>query len=76
MLGCEIEALGSASAVVKSDPLTRETTVSGVYVAGDAGTPVQSGIFAAASGANAAYFINHALVAEEFTAVGKQRIAT
>ena len=47
-----------------------------VYVAGDAGTPVQSVIFAAASGANAAYFINHALVAEEFASAGEQRIGT
>lgn len=76
MLGCEIESVGPAPAVVKSDPLTRETTVPGVYVAGDAGSPVQSVIFAAASGANAAYFMNHALVAEEFAAAGEQRIAT
>lgn len=65
MLGCEISAVGPAPAVVKSDPTTRETTVPGVYVAGDAGYPIQSAILAAASGANAAYFLNHALAAED-----------
>lgn len=68
MLGCEIVAMGPAPAVVKCAPMTRETTVPGVYVAGDAGSPpspLQSAILAAASGANAAYFLNHALAAED-----------
>ncbi len=68
MLGCEIVALGQAPAGVKSDPTTRETTVAGVYVAGDAGNAVQSALLAAASGANAAFFVNHSLVAEEVAA--------
>ena len=76
MLGCEIEPEGSAPAVLKSDPLTRETTVPGLDVAGDASSPVQSVIFAAASGANAAYFMNHAMVAEEFAAAGEPRPVT
>jgi hypothetical protein len=42
--------------------------VAGVYVAGDAGNAVQSALLAAASGANAAFFVNHALVADEVAA--------
>jgi thioredoxin reductase len=64
-LGCEIVAMGPASEVVKADPLTNETSVPGVYVAGDAGSPLQSVALAAASGANAAAFLNHALCAED-----------
>lgn len=52
--------------VVRNDPATRETTVPGVYAAGDAGNaPAQSVVLAAASGANAAYFLNHALAMED-----------
>jgi thioredoxin reductase len=68
MLGCEIVAMGQAPAGVKSEPTTRETSVAGVYVAGDAGNPVQSALLAAASGANAAFFVNHSLVADEVAA--------
>jgi thioredoxin reductase len=68
MLGCEIVARGQAAAGVNSDATTRETTVAGVYVAGDAGNPVQSALLAAASGANAAFFVNHSLVADEVAA--------
>jgi thioredoxin reductase len=68
MLGCEIVAMGQAPAGVKNDPTTRETTVAGVYVAGDAGNAVQSALLAAASGANAAFFVNHSLVADEVAA--------
>ena len=35
----------------------------GVYAAGDTGNPIQ--VLAAASGANAAYFVNHDLAMEE-----------
>ena len=68
MLGCEIGPMGQARAGVKADPTTRETTVAGVHVAGDAGNPVQSALLAAASGANAALFVNHSLVADEVAA--------
>jgi len=64
MLGCEIGAMGPLGAVVKSDPMTRETTVPGVYVAGDA-AGAQAVLLAAASGAAAAGFANHALAAED-----------
>ncbi len=64
-LGCETEAMGLLPAVIKSDPTTRETTVPGVFVAGDAGTMMQGAIMAAASGAGAAAFLNHALIFED-----------
>ncbi len=56
--------------MVTSDPTTRETTVPGVYAVGDAvGTgPLQSVALAAASGAAAAYFVNHALATEDVEA--------
>jgi thioredoxin reductase len=64
-LGCEMEEMGLLTNLVKADQMTRETTVPGVYVAGDAGTMLQGAIMAAASGASAAAFINHSLIAEE-----------
>ncbi len=64
-LGCEIMAMGPLPAVVKGDPMTKETTVPGVYVAGDAGTMLQGAIMAAASGAAAAAFLNRALATED-----------
>ena len=64
-LGCEIVAMGPAMEVVKADPMTRETSVPGVYVAGDAGPPPQSVVMAAASGASAAAFLNHTLCGED-----------
>jgi thioredoxin reductase len=65
-LGCVVEEVGPAKArVVRSDPTTKETSVAGVYVAGDAANPIQSVVLAAASGANAAYFANHALATED-----------
>lgn len=45
--------------------MTRETSVPGVYVAGDAGSPLQQIVSAAASGASAAAFLNHALSDED-----------
>lgn len=64
-LGCEMEVMGSDAELVKVDPMTRETSVSGVYVAGDAGPPPQSVVVDAASGASAAAFLNHALCGED-----------
>jgi thioredoxin reductase len=68
VLGCEIEAMGPLPAIVKSDPTTKETTVTGVYVVGDAGTMMQGVVMAAASGAVAASFANHALAAADIAA--------
>jgi thioredoxin reductase len=64
-LGCEFEATEPLPTTVKNDPMTKETTVPGVYVAGDAGTMIQTAIAAASSGAVAAAFINHSLVTED-----------
>jgi len=63
-LGCELERVGHAL-VVKNDPVSKETSVPGVYAAGDVTSPVQSVVLAAASGASAAYFVNHALASED-----------
>ena len=65
ILGCEVGQMGPAPCIVKNDPMTKETTVPGVYVAGDAGSSMQQAILAASSGAMAAISINHALIAEE-----------
>jgi thioredoxin reductase len=64
-LGCELVVMGHATEVVKADPMTRETGVPGVFVAGDGGPPPQSVANAVASGANAAAFLNHALCGED-----------
>ena len=68
-LGCELERRAHAF-VVTIDPATRETTVPGMYAVGDAvGTgPLQSVALAAASGAAAAYFVNHGLATEDVEA--------
>ena len=61
-LGCEIVAMGP---VAKTDRLTGETSVPGVYAAGDTGTPLQSVALAASSGASASAFLNHTLCSED-----------
>jgi thioredoxin reductase len=66
-LGCEVVEFGPVRRV-ESDATTKETNVKGVYVAGDAGEPIQSVIVAASSGARAAYFINHTLCSEDVEA--------
>ena len=61
-LGCEFDAPAPTVEFVKTDPMTRETTVSGVYAVGDAvRTPGQSVVLASAAGSAAAYVLNHAL---------------
>jgi thioredoxin reductase len=60
-LGCEQTELG----LIRTDEWG-QTSVSGVYAAGDATTPVQKVIRAAASGATAAIGINRSLLAEDF----------
>lgn len=64
-LGCEVEAKGHLPAIIKSDPMTGETSVPGVFVAGDAGTMMQGAIMAAAAGATAAAFLNHSLITDD-----------
>ena len=75
-LGCEFETPGPLLTVIKNDSMTRETTVPGVYVAGDAGSMLQGAIMAAASGASAAAFINHSLITEEGKASGYRQQAS
>jgi thioredoxin reductase len=56
-----VRALGVAlddEGFVRVDPMKRETSVPGVYAAGDLTTRMQGAIFAAASGAQAAAVIN------------------
>lgn len=61
-LGCELSVPVPTVEFVKADPMTRETTVAGVYAVGDAvAGPGQSVVLASASGAAAAYVLNHAL---------------
>lgn len=52
------------SGYVKVDPMTKESSLRGLFVAGDATTMAQAAIFAAADGTAAATRINHALVLE------------
>jgi thioredoxin reductase len=69
VLGCAFDEFApTASRFVKADLTTGETTVRGVYAAGDMTGPMQSLILAAASGARAGAFVNHALAMEEAAA--------
>jgi len=72
-LGCETVEAGPAR-IVKSDPMTRETTVPGVYVAGDVGNPLPQAVYAASTGATAAFFANNALVAEDAEAEVREAV--
>jgi thioredoxin reductase len=61
-----VQALGlalDANAYIAVDG-HRQTSIPGIYAAGDLVTPMQSAILAAASGAQAAAMINHELTAE------------
>lgn len=65
-LGCGLDtAEPNPAPFVVIDSTSGETTVSGVYAAGDLTGPAQSVILAAAGGARAAYFMNHALAAAD-----------
>jgi len=50
--------------LVRVDPMTRETSIPGVYAAGDLTTRMQSATMAAALGVQAAAMINHELTRE------------
>ncbi len=56
------------TAYVRVDPSTRETSVPGVYAAGDLTTRMQGAVLAAAYGAQAAAMLNHELTSELVTA--------
>lgn len=62
-LGCQLSAQGRVKANENG-----QTSVPGVYVAGDAGPNFQQIITAAASGAIAAIFLNYELCTEDFDA--------
>jgi thioredoxin reductase len=62
-----VRALGVAlddKGYVKVDEMTRETSIPGIYAAGDLLTPAQSAILSAAAGMRAAAMVNHALTLE------------
>lgn len=59
-LGLDLDDLG----YVRTDPMTRETSVPGIYAAGDLTTHMQSAIFAAAAGTHAATMIDADLAME------------
>lgn len=65
-LSSELSAPVPTVEFVKAEPLTRETTVAGVYSVGDTvAGPGQSVVLASASGAAAAYVLNHALAGQD-----------
>lgn len=59
-LGLALDAAG----YVEVDPLTRETSLPGIYAAGDLLAPMQGALIAAASGTLTAGVLNHALTVE------------
>lgn len=68
-----VSALGVAledDGFVRVDPMTRETSVPGVYAAGDLATRMQGAIMAAATATQAATMINMELTAELVTSGG------
>jgi thioredoxin reductase len=60
-LGCELEN-GLTGLFYRTDPSTKETTVKGVYAAGDAGQALHSVTFAIADGARAGASAHQSLV--------------
>jgi thioredoxin reductase len=59
-LGLALDAEG----FVQADPMTRETSVPGIYAAGDLLWRLQGAVFAAAAGTQAATTLNHELTTE------------
>jgi thioredoxin reductase len=58
---------------VAVDETRRETSVAGIYAAGDLTTGVQGAILAAAAGMRAAAMLNHELTAEMATGAGARQ---
>ncbi|MBL9025834.1 MAG: NAD(P)/FAD-dependent oxidoreductase [Myxococcales bacterium] len=58
-----------ADGLVKVDQMTRETSLPGIYAAGDLASRAQAAILAAAAGTQAAGMLNHELTAELASAV-------
>jgi thioredoxin reductase len=62
-----VRALGlalDAEGFVQVDPMTRETSIPGIYAAGDLTWRMQGAMFAAAAGTQAATVLNHELTTE------------
>lgn len=62
-----VRALGvalDADGFVQTEPMTRETSIPGIYAAGDLIWRMQGAMFAAAAGTQAATTLNHELTAE------------
>ena len=73
-LGCGLVEEGMVPGLIAVDD-RQQTSVPGVFAAGDVATPMQQVIVAAATGAQAAGWINHGLVGEETDrAVGERRV--
>jgi thioredoxin reductase len=64
-LGCAFDAPFPGAELIRVDPMG-QTTVPGVYAAGDATTMIQKAIVAAAAGVVAASSINRTLLMQEF----------
>jgi thioredoxin reductase len=72
-LGCELVEMGPARArFIKTDPVSGETTVPGVYAAGDIISPSHSLILVAASGAQVGYRLAHSMAIQEAEAVSAE----
>jgi len=56
-LGLDLDPRG----YVRADPMTRQTSLPGMYAAGDLTTPAQGAVFAAATGTQAGAMCNHDL---------------
>ena len=65
-LGCEMEEVVPGITTIKTG-MMGHTSVSGVFAAGDASTPMQQAVIAAATGAAAAMGLSHELFQEDFT---------
>jgi len=61
-LGCEIEINPHGGAYYKTDPMTKETTVPGVFACGDVAQPAATVSFAVADGARAGILSHQSLV--------------
>lgn len=59
-----LELALDADGFVRVDPMTRETSIPGIYAAGDLIWRMQGAMFAAAAGTQAATMINHELTTE------------
>ncbi|NOK63899.1 MAG: NAD(P)/FAD-dependent oxidoreductase [Chloroflexi bacterium AL-W] len=64
-LGCEMEEMVPGITTIKTG-MMGHTSASGVFAAGDASTPMQQAVMAAATGAAAAMGLNHELLQEDF----------